>query len=539
MRQVEGRRDGGKDRVIATKGGVTSSRLVSARKVSARKSARASVWGGIESLLFCLLFFSSAPLPSLRAAGKPKSAQPEGEPKRTVTFKVALADPFGIGIDGKREVRKLNSMASVAFSRAFGIEFQIITWETWKVDKTLNTMPAVLNDFKRKVGPGEADVVIGVLGPSGPTDSPAGIADYFNGYVLLRLGQPGAAVRVAIHELGHIFGAVDLDEKNTIMNPRDPGWQFDTFSTRVISLNKDRSFHTQRFPSPRSLIKEVIAEYEGRASLKRSEPEIQLFLAYLYIETEDYASASKACTEVLKVNAGLTEIHSLLGNLYLAQGRTDEAIAEYRKVLEWNRELPVAHFNLGIACVQVGKEDEATSEFREAVRLNPNYAEAHASLGQQLLKRGEVDAALDHARTAVKIFPDFPEGLCILGTALILKESESLLEEAATICRKAAALRPELPEAHSILGVACGFMGKEKEAEAELLKALELKPDSLAAHLNLAVLYRKTGREEEATYHLGRVVKIGPDFAARHGLLTAANAGPIRYSVWPEMFWQK
>jgi tetratricopeptide (TPR) repeat protein len=530
MDQVEDRRDEAENGTFKDNRGARSNR---------RGSGGARVSRAIWGFWLCLLFFSPTLVLSLRAAGKPKSAQPEGGPKRTVTLKIAVAEPFGIGIDAKREVRKLTGMASDAFSRTFGIEFQIIKWETWKVDKTRNTLRAMLDDLKNRVDPGEADVLIGVLGPSGPSDAPTGTADYLTSSLLLRLGQPGSAVPIAIHELGHIFGAVDLDEKNTAMNPRDPGSKFDSFSARVISLNRNRAFHTHMFPFPPGLIKEVIAEYEGRAALGRAEPEIRLFLAYLYIQTGDLASATKACLEVLRTNSELSEIHNLLGNLYLAQRRTNEAIAEYRKVLERSPEHPVIHFNLGLTCLQTGDEDGATFEFREAVRLNPNYAEAHASLGQQLLKMGELDAALDHARTALKIFPDFPEGLCILAEALILKGDETLLEEAASSCRKAAALKPGLPEAHLILGVAYGFLGRDVEAETELLKALEFKPDSLAAHLNLAVLFRKTGREEEAAYHLGRVVEIDPDFAARHGLLTAANAGPIRYTVWPEMFWQK
>ncbi len=184
-----------------------------------------------------------------------------------------------------------------------------------------------------------------------------------------------------------------------------------------------------------------------------------------------------------------------------------------------------------MAFLQIGNEAGATVEFREAVRLNPNYAEAHASLGQQLLKKGQVDAALDQARTALKIFPEFPKGLCILASALILKDDVALLEEAASSCRKAAALNPRLPEAHSMLGVAYGFMGKDVKAEAELLKTLELKPDSLEAHLNLAVLLRKTGREDKAAYHLSRVVEIDPDFAADQGILSAVKTGLLRYLV--------
>jgi tetratricopeptide (TPR) repeat protein len=524
--QVGGRQTGRGEGAIKNMGGLSPRSRGSAGE-SGRFHVSRAIWG----FWIFLLFFAATLLPSLQGAGEAKPAPPEGEQKRIVTLKIALAEPFGIGIEGKREVRKLKTTASDVFSRAFGIEFEIIEWDTWKADRSRNTMRSMLDDLKKKVDPGEADVLVGVAGPAGPSDAPTGIADYFTGVILLRLGRPGAAVPIAIHELGHIFGAVDLDEKGTAMNPRDPGSKFDAFSARVISLNRSRAFHAQMFPFPAGFIKEVIAEYEGRAALGRAEPEIHLFLAYLYIQAGDTAAATKACLNVLRTNSELTEIHNLLGNLYLAQRRADEAIAEYRLVLARNPEQPVAHYNLGLAFLQTGNEAGATVEFREAVRQNPNYAEAHASLGQQFLKKGEVDTALDHARTALKIFPDFPEGLCILAEALLLKGDKVLFEEAASSCRMAAALKPGLPEAHSILGVAYGFMGKDVEAEAELLKTLELRPDSLEAHLNLAVLLRKTGREDKAAYHLGRVAEIDPDFAASQEILRGDKIGGLRYMV--------
>ena len=536
MERVESRRNENEESTVSG-----SEAAYSSRRALVRRSSRARVLRPCISytLFICLLFFSPVLLPSNRAAGKPESVEPQKEPRRIVTIKIAGAEPSGLGIDWEREIKKVRGAASGTYQQDFGIEFKIIKWETWKIDKTAGTMQGLLNDLKKKIAPGEADVVIGVLGPSGPGDSPTGIADYFSAYILLRLGRPGAALPVVIHELGHIFGAVDLDEENTAMNPRNPALKFDPFSARVIGLNKNRSFHTQGFPSPPGSIREVISGYEARASLNRAEPEIPLFLAYLYIETKDYAAATKACLEVLKRNSETPEIQGLLGNLYLAQGRTDEAVAEYRKVIEWNPELPLTHFNLGVAFLQKGEEDKATLEFREAVRLSPNYVEAQAGLAQQLLKKGEVDAALDHVRKALEIFPDFPEGLCILGAALILKESKDRLEEAASVLQKAVALKPGLPEAHSILGVAYGFLGKDEEAEAELLKTLELKPNSLEAHLNLAVLFRKSGRDEKAAFHLGRVAEIDHDFAAKSGFLAADNAGPVKYTVRPEMFRQK
>jgi tetratricopeptide (TPR) repeat protein len=328
--------------------------------------------------------------------------------------------------------------------------------------------------------------------------------------------NPWAMAPVAIHELGHIFGAVDLEENGSVMNPRNPGLEFDSFSDRIITLNRDRSFHTGSFPFPPDLTNEVIAAFRERALLGRGEPELHLFLAYLYIESGDYASASSECQKILESNPESADVQVLLANLKLALGEVDTAITTYEKILARQPNLPTVHFNLGVAWLKRGNQEEAASAFQEAIQLKPDHAEAHASLGCIYLKKGDVKTAMRHCRTALNIFPDFAEGLCILSLALVIKEDKESLEEAVRLGQKAVAIKPQLFEAHAILGIAYGGLGKYSEGEGELMKALELRPDSLEAHLSLATYFKKTGQNDRATVHLARAAEIDPDFMTRH-----------------------
>jgi tetratricopeptide (TPR) repeat protein len=475
--------------------------------------------------------FTAFLLPLLLIAGAGRAlfgetSSREARPSsRLVTIKIAAEEALGIRPAWRKDIKKLISISSETFKDKFGVEFRIIAWESWTPGKNLYSLQAVLEDLKRKVSPGEADIVVGVVAPSYANDPPAGIADYFQGCVLLKLVNSWALAPIVLHELGHIFGAVDLDETGSVMNPHNPGLEFDRFSARIITLNRDRSFHTGSFPFPRSLTNEVVAAFQARSSLRRCEPELHLFLAYLYIESADYASASAECLEILKSSPDSTDVRVLLGNLKLAQGNVDEAIAEYRDILERQANLPTVHFNLGVAWSKRGNPEEAASSFREAVRLKPDYAEAHANLGHLCLKKGDVDAALRHGRTALKIYPDFPEGLCVLSVALILKGDGDSLKEAVELSRKAVSLRPGLPEAHVILGIAYENVGEYVKAEAAFLRSLDLRPDLLEAHLILAILYKKTGQDEQAASHLSRV---DPDFMARHRIQSPMDVVRLR-----------
>jgi tetratricopeptide (TPR) repeat protein len=479
---------------------------------------------GCLILLFFMVFMADGGR-ALFADTSSREARPS---PRVITVKIAAEEVLGIRPAWKKDIKKLISISSETFKDKFGIEFRIIAWESWTPGKNLYSLQSVLEDLKRKVSPGEADIVVGVVAPSYENDPPAGFADYFHGSVLLKLVNPWDLAPIVLHELGHIFGAVDLDESGSVMNPHNPGLEFDRFSARIITLNRDRSFHASTFPFPRSLTNEVVAAFKARATLRLCEPELHLFLAYLYIESGDYASASAECLEILKFSPDSADVHVLLGNLKLAQGNVDEAIAEYRNILARQANLPTVHFNLGVAWSKRGNPEEAASSFMEAVRLRPDYAEAHANLAHLSLKKGDIDAAVRHCRTALRVFPDFVEGLCILSVALILEEKENSLQEAVELSRKAVTLRPHLAEAHAILGIGYGNLGRNSEAEGELLKAVQLRPDSLEAHLSLALLFKKTGRNGEAAFHLARIAEIDSGFMERHQVQSSNDIIKLR-----------
>ena len=107
--------------------------------------------------------------------------------------------------------------------------------------------------------------------------------------------------------------------------------------------------------------------------------------------------------------------HVNLGLALEAQGKLDEAVAEYREAIRLKPDDASAHFNLGNALKlpgearrgdgrmprgdpaqarrrlrplrprpgswDQGKYDEAVAEFREAIRLKPDDAAAHNNLG--------------------------------------------------------------------------------------------------------------------------------------------------------------
>jgi len=82
--------------------------------------------------------------------------------------------------------------------------------------------------------------------------------------------------------------------------------------------------------------------------------------------------------------------HLNLGNVYLAQGKVQEAEQEYKATLELRPEDDKAHNTLGITYATNGKFTEAITEFNRALQLNPYNVDAKKNLAISIRKAAAV-----------------------------------------------------------------------------------------------------------------------------------------------------
>ena len=73
------------------------------------------------------------------------------------------------------------------------------------------------------------------------------------------------------------------------------------------------------------------------------------------------------------------------GTELLAQGKIDEAVAEYKKAAGLSPEDEDMHYNLALALARQGQREAAKAEYLEALRIYPDYAEANNNLGNLLV----------------------------------------------------------------------------------------------------------------------------------------------------------
>ena len=95
--------------------------------------------------------------------------------------------------------------------------------------------------------------------------------------------------------------------------------------------------------------------------------------------------------------------HYNLGVDYQAQGKFDEAIAEYKTAIRIKPDFAEAHNNLGLAYFHQNKLNEAIAEFKTAISINPNLAEAHARLGFAYKVQSSNEQAIAHFKEFIRL----------------------------------------------------------------------------------------------------------------------------------------
>jgi len=96
-----------------------------------------------------------------------------------------------------------------------------------------------------------------------------------------------------------------------------------------------------------------------------------------------------------------------LGNTFLGQGQTEEAIGCFSSAIELNPRHARALNNLGVALAKKGDSSAAVAYYRKALQVIPAYAEAHNNLGAALRSQGKYAAAIAHYARALQIKPRY------------------------------------------------------------------------------------------------------------------------------------
>ena len=268
-----------------------------------------------------------------------------------------------------------------------------------------------------------------------------------------------------------------------------------------------------------------------------------------------------------------------LGNAYLAQRRTDEAIAAFQKQIEINsfdefaynnlgrsywekrdyakaaqyfqKQIEVnpldkfAHRNLGMMYLEDHKDREALPELEKATQINPQDAQAFISLGQAQLELGEDATALASFDRAVKISPTagswnniaYQLSLRNVHLDLAQRYAESAVTSTAATLRNLTSDSQQLEQQALGISLAAEWdtlgwvhfqRGNLDEAEKFIRAAWQLGQHGEVGD-HLAQIYEKRGQKDKAIQMYAQALagyKPDPETRGRLAALLSSSASP-------------
>lgn len=179
--------------------------------------------------------------------------------------------------------------------------------------------------------------------------------------------------------------------------------------------------------------------------------DIRLQLAQIYLQVEDYRSASVEYQHIIdskernsKDKSSTINGYYGLGLSYAGLERFEDAVSAYKYAIKYSLERADIYVVLGAALSSLHRYDEALDAYNTAIKIQPDDAMIHHQIGNIYNKLGKHVQAIIQQEKAISILPTFAYAHYQLG---LLYAQEKRYAESISAYEKAYTEDPELIEA--------------------------------------------------------------------------------------------
>lgn len=245
-----------------------------------------------------------------------------------------------------------------------------------------------------------------------------------------------------------------------------------------------------------------------------------LINAYKYYALKDYEKSIAIYTLAIDKMPGFAPLYSLLGDVYRAVGKHEEAIVEY-KMARWIDSLCFsAYSGLVQAYEEMGDYDNAITTYRKFISIHPNNAVLHSNLANLYFMKGEIDKAVAHYQSAITLNPKQDWTSLVAQTLGYIQQNVTKNVQAAVSSFQIAhLLAPKEIDIYISLGSAFYDSEDYKNALIVYRRALELDSDNAKIHCNMGYLYWGMGDITEAIKEYNLSIKNDPMYDIAHNNL--------------------
>ncbi|MCU0915263.1 MAG: tetratricopeptide repeat protein [Planctomycetes bacterium] len=116
-------------------------------------------------------------------------------------------------------------------------------------------------------------------------------------------------------------------------------------------------------------------------------------------------SSLAVCQRLVQLKPQDAQAHVMLGNAYMAVGRSPEAVERYHDALTLDPNCFEAHLGMGKVHFARGGYSDAVGWYQRALKIRPRSADAHLSLGLALSNAGQYEEAMQAFQKAKELDP--------------------------------------------------------------------------------------------------------------------------------------
>ncbi len=250
-------------------------------------------------------------------------------------------------------------------------------------------------------------------------------------------------------------------------NVTDDPLAYDLYLQARSYLDRPRS--TDNLEDAAALFNEAIAQDPGFALAYAGLCENRSAQFLHSGDTSFVAKAEENCKRGLELDAGISEIHSALGELYLLSGRLDEAKAAYLEAIALDARAVYAYSGLGDVLARQQQPAEAELQYQKAIEILPANWNGYSKYARFLLQQSRFDDSIANYQRAIELAPDNPNGYNNLGVNYYFKGD---FQKAAESFRRSLDLAPGRG-AYSNTGLMFYLAGDYAEAAKLFRRAAE------------------------------------------------------------------
>ena len=354
----------------------------------------------------------------------PAHAQPSDV--RIVTVRAVTDEMYRAQPGWDAMLRRTIQAVSDIYERSFQIRLVVRDVVPWTIGQAV-PIPRILARVRAEVSTGPADVLV-VFAAERCEKLEYGFTQTFGRYAMVQTGCLDTAVltntapeAVLSHEVAHLFGAFHpaAGRSDTVMRG-GPADRFDDQTTRVIRLMRGYDFTRGVLgldPEVRRAWSAIYAEGHARGDSNPLAGALSGAGAELG-RTGRVDEGLALLREAMAMDPTAARTHTLLGFLFLRQGRLEDAARELDAAKRINFREVEARTELGFVLLQLGREEEALVELRDVLRIERRAPRAFVGIGMILARRERTGEAITAFQNAIQVDPTHGPAYLRLAEAL-------------------------------------------------------------------------------------------------------------------------